>query len=481
MKRRLRSKEKNNLLSSAVIYTIGLVLVRGLGFISAPIFTNLLTPADYGITSTFATWTLLMQTVFSLYTQGSLVAALKDYKGKEYEKYVSCILNLSGVCFVICGALFLGNLGWISRLLGYTRFITVLLILSAYVSFVFNFYQVKLIYEGKDLQYIISSFLVSLSSIVISYVLIRILPKESAVDGRLLGGVIPLLVVTVGYLLIQYRRGWCFYSKKYWKYAVELSVPMIFTTLANVFLSQIARLMLQHLAGEHEAGIYSFAYTLGEIPSFIRLGIFNAWLPWYFRMISRKENIPNIVNMAKMLSRLFCVIILGFIFVSPEVYRILSPESYWEGIPILMYIAAGMYFYFITCFYSARFQYDKKNQWISYITIISAMINVLLNYLLIPSFGFMGAAVVSAAAYVVLYIAYLIPAGRNNSMDGITGKTFRVDILILIAGCAVYYLLRNYAVIRWGVGVMLGIYLIYYFFSMQPLLRNLQGKEMESL
>ena len=174
-------------MSSAVIYTIGLVLVRGLGFISAPIFTNLLTPADYGITSTFATWTLLMQTVFSLYTQGSLVAALKDYKGKEYEKYVSCILNLSGVCFVIFGALFLGNLGWISRLLGYTRFIAVLLVVSAYVSFVFNFYQVKLIYEGKDLQYIISSFLVSLSSILVSYVLIRILPKESAVDGRLVG------------------------------------------------------------------------------------------------------------------------------------------------------------------------------------------------------------------------------------------------------------------------------------------------------
>ena len=93
----------------------------------------------------------------------------------------------------------------------------------------------------------------------------------------------------------------------------------------------------------------------------------------------------------------------------------------------------------------------------------------------------MGAAVVSAAAYIVLYIAYLIPAGRNNSMDGITGKTFRLDIIILAAGCALYYFLRDYAVIRWIVGVMLGGYLIYYFFSMQPLFKNLQGKEIESI
>ena len=481
LKRRFISTEKNNLLSSAVIYTIGLVLVRGLGFISAPIFTNLLTPADYGITSTFATWTLLMQTVFSLYTQGSLVAALKDYKGKEYDRYVSSILNLSGVCFVICGALYLGNLGWISRMLGYTKFIAILLIISAYVSFVFNFYQVKLIYEGKDLQYILSSFVISLSSILISYGLIRILPVNLAVDGRLVGGVIPLLVITAGYLFFQYRRGWCFYSKEFWKYAVELSVPMIFTTLANVFLSQIARLMLQHLSGEHEAGIYSFAYTLGEIPSFIRLGIFNAWLPWYFRMISKKENVPNIVNMARMLSRFFCVIILGFVFVSPEVYKILSPESYWEGIPILMYIAAGMYFYFITCFYSARFQYDKRNKWISYITVISAAVNVILNELLIPSYGFMGAAAVSMIAYVVLYAAYLFLAQRNNSMDGITGKVFRFDIILLAVGCAVYFLLKNHAVIRWMIGICLGIYLVCYFFNTRSLFKSLQGKEKESV
>ncbi|MCI8834800.1 MAG: polysaccharide biosynthesis protein [Ruminococcus sp.] len=471
---------KNNLLSSAVVYTVGLVLIRGLGFISAPIFTNLLTPADYGITSTFATWTLLMQTVFSLYTQGSLVAALKDYKGKEYERYVSSVLTLSSVCFLLFSVLFLGNLGWMSRLLGYTRFISILLIISAYVSFIFNFYQVKLIYEGKDIPYIISSFLVSLSSIVVSYVLIRILPEDMAVDGRLIGGIVPLFVITVGYLVVQYRRGRCFYSKEFWKYAVELSIPMIFTTLANVFLAQIARLMLQHLTGEHEAGIYSFAYTLGEVPSFIRLGIFNAWLPWYFRMVSNEKNIPDIIEMVRALSRLFCIIILGFIFVSPEVYRILSPESYWEGIPILMYIAAGMYFYFITCFYSVRFQYDKKNKWISYITMFSAVVNVILNFVLIPSYGFIGAAVVSMVVYVVLYIAYLFLGRKNNSMDGITGEIFRVDIVLLTVGCGVYYVLGDHAGIRWIIGVALGIYFIYYLLNTRPLFKSLQSKEKKS-
>lgn len=465
------------MLSSAVVYTVGLVLIRGLGFISAPIFTNLLTPADYGITSTFATWTLLMQTVFSLYTQGSLVAALKDYKGKEYERYVSSVLTLSGICFFLFGIAFLGNLDWMSKLLGYTRFISVLLVISAYVSFIFNFYQAKLIYEGKDLTYIISSFLVSLSSIVVSYGLICIFPKNMAVDGRLIGGIVPLFVISIGYLMIQYRRGSCFYSKKFWKYAVELSIPMIFTTLANVFLAQIARLMLQYLTGEYEAGIYSFAYTLGEVPSFIRLGIFNAWLPWYFRMISNKENIPDIIEMVRVLSRLFCVIILGFIFVSPEIYRILSPESYWEGIPILMYITTGMYFYFITCFYSVRFQYDKKNKWISYITMFSAVVNVILNFVLIPSYGFMGAAVVSMVVYVILYLAYLLLGRKNNFIDGITGKVFRIDIVLLIVGCGIYYVFYNRAGIRWVIGVALGIYFIYYLINAQPLFLCPQSKE----
>ena len=57
---------------------------------------------------------------------------------------------------------------------------------------------------------------------------------------------------------------------------------------------------------------------------------------------------------------------------------ILARASVGVGIGILMYIAAGMYFYFITCFYSVRFQYDKKNKWISYITMFSAVVNVIL-------------------------------------------------------------------------------------------------------
>ena len=140
-----------------------------------------------------------------------------------------------------------------------------------------------------------------------------------------------------------------------------------------------------------------------------------------------------------------------------------------------------MYFYFITCFYSARFQYDKRNKWISYITVISAAVNVILNELLIPSYGFMGAAAVSMIAYIVLYAAYLFLAQRNNSMDGITGKVFRFDIILLAVGCAVYFLLKNHAVIRWMIGICLGIYLVCYFFNTRSLFKSLQGKEKESV
>lgn len=463
-------------MSSALVYTVGLVLIRGLGFISAPIFTTLLTPEDYGLTNTFATWTLLFSTVFSLYTQGSLAAAIKDYKGQDYENYVTSSITLSTLSFLVFNLCCLVNLTFFSRILGYSRFITVMLLVSSYTTFIFNYYQTKLIYEGRKNEYLLTSFLVSLTSIGISYALIKLMPADFAVDGKILGGIVPLLVATLVYMVVQYRKGKAFISLDAWKYCLALSIPAIFTTLANVLLSQIARIYLQHMSGEYEAGIYSFAFTLSEVTNFIRLGLFNAWIPWYFKHVAQGDSEGAVPRLARLSSRIFCVIVLGFIFTSPEVYKLLSPSSYWGGIPTMVYLSIGTYFSFIACFYSCRFQFFKKNRWITYVTFVSVGCNVLLNNWLIPTYASIGAAVSFAVSYVVLFLAFLVPARKNNVEDHISGKLFLPDIVLLAAGSALYFVTAQMPVIRWIIAVGLGAYLVYYGLRNKSGLLSMAGK-----
>ncbi len=456
-----QNRIRNNIATSVAIYTIGLVLVRGLGFISAPIFTRLLSPEDYGITSTFSTWTVILYTVVSLYTQGSLASAMRDYKGNIYTNYIASILTLSCLCFLVFSILYITVSDIIATFLGYTKDIVLLLLIASFVNFVFNFYQVKLIYEGKKYQYLASSFGVSLSTIILSYVLIKILPRSMAVNGRLIGGMIPLCFITVIFLVRQYYHANCIYDKSFWKYCVKLSLPLMIVTIANVFLSQIAKLILNRLSGEYTAGIYSFANSLCDATNYIRMGIFNTWLPWYFNAVERKSK-SEIINMSKILSRIFCVIVLGFVFVSPEVYRFLTPESYWDGIPLLMYMGIGVYFYFLSGFYSTTCQFNKKNHWISCCVIVAAIVSILMNYILVMKYGIMGAAFTSAISYIVLFALYSLAFKNKDFGDGISYKLFIKDIGILIIGCAIFVILQGHSMMRWTFGVLLGIYLLSY-------------------
>lgn len=460
-----------------MVYTVGLVLIRGLGFISAPIFTNLLTPADYGITNTFATWTLIFSTVFSLYTHGSLAAAIKDFKGKDYQDYVTSSITLSTLSFLIFALCCVVNLTFFSNFLGYSRFLTIILLVSAYTNFVFSFYQTKLIYEGRQKEYLITTFLVSLSSIGISYALVKTVPESFVIDGKIIGNMIPMLLVAIVFLIVQYRKGRAFVNFSAWKYCLLLSIPAIFTTLANVLLSQIARIFLQHMSGEYYAGLYSFAFTLSDITNFIRLGIFNAWIPWYFKRIMQGDKEMLVPRLAKLLSRIFCIIVLGYIFTSPEIYRLLSPPSYWGGIPAMVYLSVGMYFAFITCFYTCRFQFFKKNRWITYVTLLSVGCNVLLNFLLIPNYTIIGAAVSFTVAYIVLFLALLIPAARNNHEDKIVGRLFILDIAILFAGTALYFVVADMVIIRWSIAVLLAAYVVYYGIKNKSALLSITGKQ----
>lgn len=144
-------KIKNSFLSSSIIYVFGSFLTSGLAFITTPIFTRLLTPEDYGITSVFATWVSVFTIFVGVQTSSTIATAHIHFKKEEFNQYLSSILFLSTVSFAIVGLICFVFKYQIASLLNLSIGLLIVLILQSFLGYVQQFYNTYLIQTKKPL------------------------------------------------------------------------------------------------------------------------------------------------------------------------------------------------------------------------------------------------------------------------------------------------------------------------------------------
>ena len=87
-------------IKSGVWFTISNFIMRGIGFITTPIFTRLMTKAEYGDFSNFQTWMMILLYITSLDLEASLIRAVFDFKD-DIDRYVHSIISLSMISTAI--------------------------------------------------------------------------------------------------------------------------------------------------------------------------------------------------------------------------------------------------------------------------------------------------------------------------------------------------------------------------------------------
>ena len=99
---------------------------------------------------------------------------------------------------------------------------------------------------------------------------------------------------------------------------------------------------------------------------------------------------------------------------SPEVIKILSPKSYWYGINYVNLIVISSYLIFIYSFFTTYLMYHKKTARIAINTIISAVLNIVMNYFLIIKFKSIGAAYATIISYAILFALHFVAIQKEE-------------------------------------------------------------------
>ncbi len=454
------TKQKMSLLTKNMLTnSFGTVLLKSIPLITTPIISILLSPAEYGTVSIFLTWLALAGVFVGIQVNGSLQNALKEYGEQEYKKYCSSVLSmalLSFFAFFIPVAILCEQL---SKLLNLDKLIVLLLIPCCFGSFCISFFSsyllsLKLAKKNLFLTFF-STVIVATASLVCAKLI-----KPNYV-GYVLGYSIPYIIIGLALFFIFVLKNRCFFSKQYWRFCLIFSLPLIFHMLSNTILSQSDKLMIQYIKNDTEGvGIYNMMHTISSVVNSLWGAMNSAFVPFYYDYLTEKNH-EKLNKRTKNYAFVFTCITLGFMLVSPELTGFLINAQYLAGVNLLPVMILSNYFVFLYSF-SVNFEfYNGKTIWIAIGTIMSAIINIILNYFLLLKLGIIGVAIATAISYFVLFIFHEIISRKVIKNYPITFNFSAICMIIALIIFALTYLLFNIIWARWIIFVLI-VFMFFY-------------------
>lgn len=388
---------QKNLLKNSGIYSVLMLFQKGINFILIPVLTVYLSTYDYGIVAIVLAINAFLNVFYLLALHGTLNRFYYEYKEDS-----TMVKKLFGtiVTFVLLNSVFLSLIIFFGRkwlLLPFLNDIAFFpYMFLGLISVVFNpcytIYQNSLQARQKGIRFGKNNaafFLVNISLLLISVIYLDLGAKG------VLGSLAITNIMFFVYTLFRFGKDLTFGIDKYLlKKSIKYAFPLIPHTLSGVATILIDRILINKLLNVSLAGIYSIGNNFGSVVFLIASGINQAFVPWFNQKI-KENNKKEIPDVAKVLILFYCIIALGLSFFGKEVIMLVTPEAFhaaWLVIPIIAFafVYHGVYYFFASAiFYDIN---GKGNRIITIVSVTAALINILLNILLIPQYGLIGAA-----------------------------------------------------------------------------------------
>ena len=379
-------------------YAVCSILQNCLLFITLPIFTRLLTTVQYGQFTIYSSWSSILMIFITLnLAYGSFSAAMIKFEDRR-DEYIT---SVQGICLLLAGTFFLIYFPfrrlW-NRLFELPTLLVCVMIIEILFTNATNMWMGRNRFEFKYKKIVVLSLSMSIISPIFSYILVMSATEKGY--ARIIGSAFVNILIGFVIFVVCTKRGKKFYNKKFWKYALEFNVPLIVYYLSQVIFNQSDRIMISHMTGTHNAAMYGVAYNLAMVLIFVLNAINGSYVPWMYGKIkdgNEEENKPVSIVLVLLLS----LMILFVIWYAPEIITIMAGKQYAAAVYVVAPVSMSLLLLFYSqLFINVEFYYEEKKMLV-YASIGAAVLNIGLNYILIPMFGFVVAGYTTLISYMV--------------------------------------------------------------------------------
>lgn len=428
---------------------------KGISIITTPIFTRLLSTAEYGQYNVFNSWFSILSIfiTLSLYNGTYLQGLVKFDKLKD--EYSSSLQGLSTLLALTwLGIYFLFRNFW-NKVFDMNTIQMVCLIVMCWTTSVFGFWATEQRVEYKYITLIVVTVLVTLLKAALGIVAV-VICKTDRVTARIVTLTAIEFLVYIWLFLAQMRKGKKFFSKDIWVYALGYAIPLIPHYLSTSVLSGADRIMIKVMVDESSAGIYSLAYSIAQVMNMFNTSLIQAMDPWLYQKIKQRRTgemqkaaYPSLIAVGAI-----SLLVIAF---APEVVSIFAPPEYREAIYVIPPVAMSVYFMFSYHFFACFEFYYEHTKYIASATMVVGIANIGLNYVFIHIFGYVAAGYTTLFCYVMYAAAHYCFMRKvcKDEMGGVmpykTGILIAISAVFMVLGGLFMITYDHATFIRYGI------------------------------
>lgn len=389
---------------ASICYTICSIVQNCIAFLTLPIFTRVLSESQYGQYSIYRSWISIIIIFATLNLQyGSFNTAMIKFEDDQ-DKYISAI---QGVCTSFTLGLFIVYLlamDFWNKLLSMPTILIITMFIEMLSTTVIAFWTNKKRFEYKYKPMIFITLLIAILSPGVGIVAVLSV-KEKGI-ARIVSNALVYACIAIIIYIYHLYKGKAFFDKKYWVYALKFNLPLIPYYLSQSIFNQSDKIMIERLVNLNKAGIYSLAYQASVIINFVINAINSSFVPWLYRKI-KVEDFDATKKVSNILIVFISLMLIMVILFGPELIMILGGTKYQEAIWVIPPVTCSLLFLFLSQLsINIMFYYEDSTSLIKG-SILSAILNIVLNYICIPIFGYVAAGYTTLLAYIVFWLCNL--------------------------------------------------------------------------
>ena len=433
-------KDKYNSLplpvKAAAFFVLCGVFKDAIDILVTPLFTRILTTEEYGLFNVYNSWYQIFRIVATISLWGdSFEVGLARFDDKR-NQFVSSLQGLMTVLFFFWAAVYFIFRQQIEQLMGLSSILMVCLLLQIMFSVPYMFWYKKNKYEYKYKLITVFTVIYTILQPFLSLLFIKL--NSFGWDNgeiRIIASVGVQIVFGFIVFIIQFIKTPVFYQKKFWKFALLTNIPLVPHFLSQILLNQSDKIMIDMFVGKTETAVYSVAHSAAFVILVVATNLNSAFIPWLYTKI-KKEKFDGIKNTVNIIVLFVGVAVTMLVLVAPEAMLILGGKKYYEGIWTIPSLAFSVLLILIYTLFANIELYFSKNVFVMISSLIGAASNILLNWLLIPQFGYVAAGYTTAIGYLLMCITHYIFLRLTCKQEGLRMSDFfdiRMILLISLA------------------------------------------------
>lgn len=448
----------------SLIYTIPAILSRGLSIILVPLYTRVLSPADYGALDMLMVFGSLANLTVALeVSQGvaRFYAAEKDVEKKV--RYASSAFWFTLFCYALFLAVTLSLAPILSIfIMGRSDLGSIFRLGMAYIGAqgIFLLVHNQFRWELRSREYAFSSILVTITTAFFAVALAYGLGWGlSGLLWGMLGGTACGCIYGICRLRNSFQP---LFSKECLKAMLLFSAPLVPSGIAVFVSHYIDRLMINHFLTLGDLGLYGIGFRLSSSVGLVMVGFQGALTP----LIYTHYQAPETPRQIAVIFRAFCffalLLFFGLAIFAKEILWLLTTPEYYSAADVILFLVPAILISNMYIF-APGIGIAKKTHLTLWINIGGALANTCFNYFLIPLFGIRGAAAATLLGYVFVFTAYMrfsqkfYPVAHN--WPALAKATFASIGCILVASSLPFGMLTN-LLLKGALGLALALLLM---------------------